>query len=194
MNKLVSVYISNVVFSIGIIASILLFYAEDYSKLTHTNFYYFYWLVSLLSFTFGFLEVFFHIIVQRVFLGFTSIFFSLSWIISSILSSLILNECLMEYENCNTIISLTVFALLQTIVWGISIYLTWFVYRKNDILDISSDTSNESYESYESHSSIDSNHQPVMQQVHRQTIVCSPASAVSQHPEIIDLDMEEIRL
>lgn len=190
MNKLVSVYISNVVFSIGIIASILLFYAEDYSKLTHTNFYYFYWLVSLLSFTFGFLEVFFHIVVQRVFLGFTSIFFSVSWIISSILSSVILNECLMEYENCNTIISLTVFALLQTIVWSISIYLTWFVYKNNVIPNLN-DSSNSTHSN---HSSISSNHQPVMRQAHQQTVICSPISARSEHPEIIDLEMEEIRI
>jgi len=187
MNTLVIIYLLNVLFSIGIITSTFLFYTQDYSELKQTTFYYFYWIISLLSFTFGFLEVFFHIIVQRIFIGFTSIFFSLSWIASTILSSLIVNECVSKYNNCSTIISLTTFACLQTIIWCISVYLIWFVYRQTD------NTSNSSNDSNGSNGSI-SVTQQVHGQVHRQVVICSPVSVISQRPEIVDLEMDDIKL
>lgn len=186
-------YTSNIIFSLCAILCIFKYYTIDYSLIQLVNNYYFYWSTTFLSFIYGFLETcFLHqynslaTLRERYsyfpyFLFISSIFFNVSWLISSVFSSLILRECSLAYDNCDIIIALTVFGFLEFITWSsICVLLVYYIYiHKKEITFRESSSSQES--------------QVVIQEVGQQRMqICNPPSVESQRVEI--LEMEEIKL
>lgn len=188
-------YTSNVIFSLCAILCIFKYYTIDYSLIQLSNSYYFYWFTTFLSFVYGFLETCFLYQYNSIdtlrerytyfpyFLFIASLFLNISWLISSIFSSLILQDCTSKYDNCDTIIALTVFGFLEFIVWS-SVWslLVYYIYihkREVTVRERSSDGS--------------SSPEMVIRDVGQQRMqICHPPSVESHRAEI--LEMEEIQL
>jgi len=160
--------------------------------------YYFYWFTTFLSFLYGGLEVCLlyqynsiealreRYIYFPYFLFGSSVFINISWLISSIFSSLILKDCTLNYDNCDTIISLTVFGFLEFIVWSsLCSLLIYYIYIcKHDI---------EHEQSPSPSPSSLSSHEIIMRDSGQQRLqICNPPSFESQRAEI--LEMEEVKL
>jgi hypothetical protein len=122
------------------------------------------------------------------FLFISGVFLNISWFVSSIFSSFILRECSVKYDNCDTVIGLTVFGFLEFIVW--SSVCMWLIYYKN--VDVTVREPEQSPSSSPSPSSL-SSHEIIMRDSRQQRLqICHPPSVESHRAEV--LEMEEINL
>lgn len=184
----VPLYIINLLVSLGSNICILVFYLdEEYLSLPFYNYYYFYWLVAFFSFIYSLLYFIFFCTysvnsnpVFPYILRFISIFFSISWINSSVISSLVLDACVKQNNKCDVIIALSVFSYIEVFIWCFLVILSikWFKQRNTTVTVQEPEP------------------EPVMREVpeRRDIIINSPVSVQSQRPDIVDIEMEDIKL
>jgi hypothetical protein len=114
------------------------------------------------------------------FLFVSSLFLNISWLISYIFSALLLQDCTLNYEDCDTVIALTVFGFLELIVWTSVVFLILY-YLKNSLISSQSTMQQSTFPEI------------TMREVDRmETQIHHPPSVESQRAEV--LEMEEVTL
>lgn len=197
---LLYLYIINVILSLSSLICIIYFNTRDYSKLKLVETFYVYWLMTVFSLLYGLLETFFiyqYNLLQSlrdrytyfpyvVFIG--SLFLTTGWLVSSVLSTVILKECLSIYDNCDIIISLTTFGFLELSVWIVAFCIVTYFLCHQKATEITVQ---------EPPIHMTEIHMQDIQEIQRSHSRISYTQSVrSHHAEIIDNDneMEEVKL
>lgn len=183
-------YVLNLLFSICSIIGIFIFHVhEEYLLLPFYDYYYFYWFIAFSSFLYSFVElsIFYQspvVMVSNVLL-FVDIFLGLTWLSTSIMSSIFLDACQKSVNKCDIIIFLNIFSYLELCVWTFIIVLYIRFIKNNTVVTIRE-------------AELQTESEPEMREIadRRDLSVHSPLSVQSQRPEIVDVDieMEDIKL
>lgn len=190
IESFITLYVLNLLFSICSIIGIFIFHVhEEYLLLPFYNYYYFYWFIAFSSFLYSFVElgVFCQspVLMSSNVLLFVNIFLGLTWLSTSIVSSIFLDACQKSVNKCDIIIFLNVFSYLELCVWTFIIVLYIRFIRNNKVVTIRAPERE-----------LQNEQEPQMREIpdRRGLSVHSPLSIQSQRPEIVDIEMEDIKL